>query len=142
MKVYNLLQGLKDSNTTSIQGTYTDKDTATAAVERFRGGGVTAHREARYFIQEVEVEEVAPIEQEKPKDTKEQPKPGAGVIPHTATTFSESGEPLNQPLAPQYTSTKKDEDKEAEEEDTDAGHKRATHAAGHTHHAVSPSKKK
>ena len=71
----------------------------------------------------------------------EQPKPGPGVIPHTATTFSESGEPLNQPLAPQYTSTKKDEDKE-EEDDTDAGHKKATHAAGHTHHAVNPSKKK
>jgi hypothetical protein len=115
MKMYVLLQGLETSNTLSVHGTYTDKADAQAAVDRVRGSGFTAHREARYFIQEVDAEEIAKPEPAKPVA----PPQGPVITPHPATSFSESGEELNSPGKPQLTSTRKPEEEEAEKEDAD-----------------------
>lgn len=71
-KLFVVWQALKTSNTASIYGTYQDRKTAERVVSEVRGSGAhgQAHREARYFVQELVVEEIAKQEEAKAEEPK------------------------------------------------------------------------
>jgi hypothetical protein len=74
--LYVVHQALRDTGTTSIIGTYTDRKKAERTIDSTKGGGLSSYREAQYFIQELSVEEVGePVKPDQPTITSSTPDP-------------------------------------------------------------------
>lgn len=113
--LFEVYQSLQNAGTASVYGRYLSRDSAQRAVDQALAGGLTAHREASYFIQEVQVEQVAGGRQDehdvnaKPEEKeftmneagyqvrKGQAAPAAAVTPVAGVTATEEGDALNVP---------------------------------------------